>query len=127
VRQRNPSLSTAFLLGPDTHLTAVLDFDVHEIWPAADGTVLDVFLALSRREIDRDDDFFAAGLADVAGFIVHRLPLMESARCNVRDRVKQSKSAFTIQPLGYGFKSKAIEAGVKRGNRAICEIDGFAP
>ena len=44
---------------------------MHEIGPAADGTIFDVLLALSGGKVDRHDDFFSARFANVTGFVLH--------------------------------------------------------
>ena len=44
------------------------DFDVHNVRAAADGAVFDVFLARSRGDVNGNDDFFAARVADVSRF-----------------------------------------------------------
>ena len=38
---------------------------------AAHGAVLHVLLVLARRQVQRDDDFFAAGVASIGAFVVH--------------------------------------------------------
>ena len=44
--------------------------NVDHVWAAADGTVFDVLLMGSLAMIDRNHDFFATAVADVAGFVV---------------------------------------------------------
>lgn len=56
---------------PHLGVAFVVEFDVNHVRPAADGAILDVFLTLPSRGIERNDDLFAAGIADVTGFVLH--------------------------------------------------------
>jgi hypothetical protein len=44
---------------------------VNHVGLAADGTVFDVLLLFTLRNVDRDDNLFAARAANVADFVVH--------------------------------------------------------
>jgi hypothetical protein len=46
---------------------------MNEVRMAADRTILGILLAHPGRQIDRDDHFFAARTANVAGFFLHVL------------------------------------------------------
>jgi hypothetical protein len=61
------SFVVLFGFGPGGCISIFVNFDVDYICPATYRTVLDVLLALTRRQINRDDDFFAAGIAGVGG------------------------------------------------------------
>jgi hypothetical protein len=56
---------------PNSHFTVVLDLDMNDVRRAAYGTILNVLLLGPCREVDGDNDFFPAGIADVAGLAFH--------------------------------------------------------
>jgi hypothetical protein len=58
---------------PYPHFAGALDLHVNEVWSATDRAVLDVLLARSRRQIDRDDNLLATRFAVVFGFLSHPL------------------------------------------------------
>ena len=60
-----------FRLRPDVDVAAGVELDVDHVGTTTDGAVLDVLLDGARRSIERDDDFLAAGIAGVAGFVDH--------------------------------------------------------
>ena len=66
--------SDLFQFGPRRNFAVGVDFDVNHIRPTAYWTVLDVFLLVALREIDRNHDFLAACAADVGCFVVHAKP-----------------------------------------------------
>ena len=78
-QQTGKSLDSIVILlgcGPNSGISRLIDFDVDHIGAATDRTVLDILLSGPLRYIERSDDFFAAGIADIAGFIFHpRHPL----------------------------------------------------
>ena len=49
-------MTELFGRGPHPHITPFVNFDVNEVGAAADGAILDVFLALAGRRIDRNDN-----------------------------------------------------------------------
>jgi hypothetical protein len=51
-----------FLLRPHPHFSSLFDLDVNHIWSATNRAILDVFLALARRQIEWDDNLFATGI-----------------------------------------------------------------
>jgi hypothetical protein len=53
------SFVVLLLFRPRPHFGGALDLNVNEVWSATDRAVLDVFLARSRRQIDRDDNLLA--------------------------------------------------------------------
>ncbi len=57
-------------LSPDADFL-VEHVNVNNVRATADRTVFDEVLMAPRRRIDGDHDFFAAGIADVTGFVVH--------------------------------------------------------
>src|SRR5215207_4277343 len=57
-----------FQFGGDGGFAVGVDIDVDDVCATADGAVFDVLLLFTLREVDGDDDFFAAGAADVGGF-----------------------------------------------------------
>lgn len=69
-----------FRLRPDAHLTLLVDFDVDQIGATADGAILDVLLRIARRKVERDDDLFSAGIADIGGFVMHGLHCFRRSR-----------------------------------------------
>jgi hypothetical protein len=67
-----------FQFGPSAGFAVVGDFDDDYVRTAANRAVFDVFLSFALREVDRNDDLFAARAADVRGFGIHsREPLNE--------------------------------------------------
>jgi hypothetical protein len=54
-----------FPLRPDAAVALFVNLDVDDVRAAANGAVLDVFLLAPLGRIERDDDFFAAGVADI--------------------------------------------------------------
>jgi hypothetical protein len=64
------SLGLRFILELRVHanVIGIEDVDVNHIRPAADGTVFDVGLLGASSQINRDDNVFATGSADVTGF-----------------------------------------------------------
>lgn len=65
------SAMVLFGFGPDTGFAIFVDFQVNDVGVAANGAVFDVILRAAGGKVDGDDNFFAARVADVAGFIVH--------------------------------------------------------
>ena len=65
------SLLILFSLSPHPHIPILFDYDVNHIRSAADRAILDVLLRAARRQIKPDHDLLAAGIADVAGFVLH--------------------------------------------------------
>ena len=59
---------------PHSDITIIVNLDVDDIRTAAHRTIFDVLLARSRRHVDGHDDLFAARIADVSGFVIHRRP-----------------------------------------------------
>src|SRR5947209_59682 len=53
----------------------VINLDVYDVRAAADRAILDVLLARPRRQVDGHDDLLAAGVADVAGLVLHFPPV----------------------------------------------------
>ena len=49
------------------------------IGPTANGAILDVLLAFTGRQIERDHDLLSADIANVAGFVLQRVQSM--GRC----------------------------------------------
>ena len=60
-----------FSFRPHPHIASCFDYDAKHIRSAADRAILDVLLCAARRQIERDHDLLAAGIADVAGFVPH--------------------------------------------------------
>ena len=80
----------SFLSPPDSRFAVIFKLDVNHIRPATDGAVFDVLLALSFRGIERNDDLFAAGVANVTRIVLHVFILRSSASvraamCRTRD------------------------------------------
>ena len=59
-----------FRLRPNANVAVFVHFDVNHIRTTADGTIFDVTLSRAGRQVDGHDDFFAAGIADVARLVV---------------------------------------------------------
>ncbi len=66
-----PSLFALLRLSPHSSLTLLVDLDVNDVRPTADGAVLDILLSSARRCIDGYHDFFAAGIAHIARIAAH--------------------------------------------------------
>ena len=49
----------------------VVECDANDVGAAADGAIFDVLLLVALGDVDGDDDLFAAGAAEVGGFVVH--------------------------------------------------------
>jgi hypothetical protein len=47
---------------------------MNDVRAATHRTILDVLLVCARRQVDGNDDFLAAGVADVAGLVLHVSP-----------------------------------------------------
>src|SRR5213595_1329342 len=60
---------------PHPDVTVVINHDVYDVRATADRAILDVLLARPRRQVDGHDDLLAAGVADVAGLVLHFLPV----------------------------------------------------
>src|SRR5262249_48853998 len=59
-------------LRPHPRVAVLVNLDVNDVRAAADGTILDVLLARPCRKVDGHDDLLAAGIAGVAGLVLHR-------------------------------------------------------
>src|SRR5438067_13891052 len=59
---------------PYPHVSILDNLDVNDVRAAADRTILNVRLARSCRQVDGYYDLLPAGIAVVAGFILHRRP-----------------------------------------------------
>src|SRR5262249_11932300 len=59
-------------LRPHPHVAVLVNFDVDDVRAAADGAILDVLLARPCRQVNGHDDLLAAGIAGVAGLVLHR-------------------------------------------------------
>src|SRR6516165_11986089 len=57
---------------PYPHITVLFNLDVDDVRAAADRAILDVLLARPCRQVDGHDDLLAAGIAGVAGLVLHR-------------------------------------------------------
>lgn len=64
------SLIVLFRFRPYLSISVVIDVDRNRIGSAADWTVFDIRRTCAFGQVKRDDDFFAAGIADVAGFFL---------------------------------------------------------
>ena len=53
------------------HRASIVNLDMDQNRPAADGAVFHVFLAMAGGRVDWYDDFFTAGVADIADFVLH--------------------------------------------------------
>ena len=54
-------------------LAVQINPDGDNVWIATNWAVFYVALPISGRQINRDDNFFATAVANIAGFIVHGL------------------------------------------------------
>src|SRR4051812_897056 len=70
-------LSVIFVI-PHSYFPIFVNLDANDVRSATNRTVLNVLLARSSRQIDRDDDLFAAGVTDVACLILYLLSLLRS-------------------------------------------------
>src|SRR6266542_2520244 len=59
--------------GPHPHVALLVNRDVDDVRAAADGAIFDVLLARPCRQVDGHDDLLAAGIAGVAGIVLHLL------------------------------------------------------
>lgn len=68
---RNPPLLPILLrFSPHLRIPFLIDLNMDRISSAADGTIFHVRLTCTFRQIQRDDDFFAASVADIASFFL---------------------------------------------------------
>lgn len=58
-------------LHPHLHVLVLVNLDVNDVWATANGAVLDVLLRRTCRQVDRHHDFLPAGIAVVAGLVLH--------------------------------------------------------
>ena len=65
-----------FGLGPGSGFAFGVDFQTDFVGAAADGAVFDELLAFALAGVDGDDDFLAASVADVGGFVLHACQLL---------------------------------------------------
>ena len=68
-----PSGAILLRFGPRGRDTILVDGDMDDVGVAADGTVLNVALAGTRGDVDRNLDVFATRITDVVGFGLHAL------------------------------------------------------
>lgn len=61
---------------PCSNVPEIIDLDVDNIGSAADRAILDVFLTGALRYVERHHDLLTAGIANIAGFVVHGLFLV---------------------------------------------------
>jgi len=66
-----PPVPALFRLRPHSRLTLLVDLDVNDVRPTADGTVFDILLCRARRCIDWYHNFFAAAVAHIARIAAH--------------------------------------------------------
>ena len=66
-----------FRLGPHADLAVLVDFHMDYIRPTADRTILDILLALSRRQVEWHHDLLATGITDVGRFVPHLLMVLK--------------------------------------------------
>src|SRR5262245_31619203 len=59
-------------LRPHPHVAVLFNLDVDDVRAATDGAILDVLLARPCRQVNGHDDLLAAGIAGVAGLVLHR-------------------------------------------------------
>lgn len=65
-------MSPLFGFRPDTHGRIIfIDVDMDDIRAAADRAVFDILLTQTAGRVDGNDDFLAAGIADIGGFVSH--------------------------------------------------------
>src|SRR5262245_32606211 len=69
-----PLVPTLLPFRPHPHVAVVIHLDVDDVRATADRAILDVLLLRPRRQVDGYDDLLAAGVADVAGLVLHRFP-----------------------------------------------------
>lgn len=67
---RAARLRSLLRLRPNANVAVFIHFDVNHIRTTADGTIFDITLRGAGRQVDGHDDFFAAGIADVARLVV---------------------------------------------------------
>ena len=58
-----------FRFGPNSHVATLIDLNMDEIRAAADRTILDVLLAFTSRQVHRNHDLLATGIAYVGGVL----------------------------------------------------------
>ena len=74
--------------------------DVDDVRATTHGTVFDVLLIGTRLHVNRNDNYFATGLTDVGGVVLHVLSVSLSARVVVHlGRPQQPLSLWTIDFL----------------------------
>jgi hypothetical protein len=65
-RRRRPE-PRSFPLSPNPRFLAVVECDVNHVGPATDGAVFAELLSRSLRDVNGDDNLFAAGVAEIGG------------------------------------------------------------
>lgn len=64
----------------DADVSVVVKFEADHVWTTADGTVFNILLLLASARIDRDHDFLAARVTEIADFIIHGMALLIEGR-----------------------------------------------
>ena len=87
---------------PHSGISILVEFDVDQIGSAADWTILNILLTGTLRYIKWSDDLLAAGFADVAGFVFHRLVgnRRERSSITLRQALEQKNARLRIQYSG---------------------------
>ncbi len=116
IRRGSESLVALLRLRPHSSLTLLVDLDVNDVRPTADGTVFDILLSRARRRIDGYHDFFTAAITQIARIAPHD---DDSTRTMADARHRISKSMFRWRER-YG-------QGVGQEFCAILAIRGLFP
>lgn len=85
VQQVILSLVILFRLSPDLYFAVRIDFDADQVWLTADGAVFNIALTGPLSQIDRYDNFFAASVTDVGGFVLHHAGLRPMSELDLRE------------------------------------------
>lgn len=73
IRKAIPSKAILLGFAPYSYVTFGLDLDMNYDGAAAHGAIFYISLAGARRQIKRHNNFLAADIARITGFILHRL------------------------------------------------------
>src|SRR5260370_8150680 len=102
-------------LSPNSCLAVLAQLDVNDVRMAADRTIFNVFLFRSRRQVDGHHNLLTAGIAEVAGLVLHGfsggLVSAAAVRRNSGAPPKSNSVVSTIAPTRVPSASSAAMRG----------------
>jgi hypothetical protein len=87
---------------PDSHIAVFIELDVNDIGVTADRAIFDVLLVGPRRFVDRYNNLFAAGSADVYslfGFHFEYVPRTRTAKRSTRLNASEASEPVPSSPI----------------------------